>query len=123
MAATFDHLSCPLPLPPLDHLTPAELRALRDVLHREGRVARKEASKTLSKIPELNGLWLKTIALKTDAENYTETLDAFNRELVKHPDAFLKHAYANSLVIMDGAIHDETLKRAEVAPVMATRRR
>src|SRR5574343_875277 len=101
MAATFEHLSCPLPLPPLEHLTMAELTALRQELHRVGKVARKEASKTLQKIPVLNSLWLKTIAVKTDDENRLAVLEAFNRELVKHPDAFVKHAYANSLVIID----------------------
>jgi hypothetical protein len=123
MAATFEHLSCPLPLPPLDHLSVAELTALRQELHRIGRTARKEASKTIQKIPGLNKLWLKTIAVKTDDENRLAILEEFNRELVKHPEAFVKHAYANSLVIIDTAIHDEAMKRAATTPVMVTRRR
>ena len=123
MAETFEHLSCPLPIPPLDHLTQLELTALREMLHRINKEARKEASKTITKIPALYSLWLKTIAIKTAAEDSTATLEAFNRELVRHPDAFLKHAYANSLLILDTAIHEEALKRADTSTNLVTRRR
>jgi len=109
-------------MPPLDHLTMAELSALRNELHRAGRGARKDASKAIMKEPGLKNLWLKTISLKGTDEQQATTLEAFNRALVQYPVCFLKHAYANSLILIDGAIHEEALKRADVAPVMARRR-
>lgn len=104
-----------VPLPDLSHLTQAELVALRSLLTVKAKEARKESVKTLSKIPIVKDLWMKLIGLPSTASDETraEIMNPLNKECLRYPEAFLVHAWANSLRVLECHVWDEILKRSK----------
>lgn len=106
-----DHLSLPVRLPDLAHLSNEELRALRAKIGSMTRDARRKAQTAIQKYPSIREPWMRVLGQKRgpDSEEAYRTLE---RELLRHPDAFLAEAYVNSLFVLDEAIRDEILKRS-----------
>lgn len=110
-----EHLTMPVEVPDLTHLTSAELTSLRGFIGSQMRDARKKANQAISKVDSLRPLWVDTVASKPNAtaEETDEILRLFHREVLRHPTAFLSYAYANSLHVLDRAIWGELLRRSK----------
>lgn len=123
-----NHLTLPVPLPDLTHLTQAELASLKGAIASRTKEARKDSVKALGKIPVVRDLWLKIVALPstTSEEERAGITEPFHRECLRHPDAFLVYAYANALWTLDRHIWEEMLRRskeAEAANPESTKRK
>ena len=100
-----DHAKLPVTLPSLDHLTDGELGALRSRFSLAAREASRKANQAIQGADSLKKPWARSLCLdkKTSPEERAEVLADFERELLRVPEAFLAHAYANSLVLLDEA--------------------
>lgn len=104
-----DHGALPVSVPDLTHLTTTELTTLRSYISSQTREARKKANQLLAKTESLRKIWMDTISSKTATP---ETRLEFQRQLVKHPAAFVAYGYANSLFVIDEAIRAEMNRRS-----------
>lgn len=104
-----DHGSLPVAIPDLTHLTTAELLSLRSYISTQTRDARKKSNQLLNKTEGLRRVWMETISAKTATP---EARQEFQRQLVKHPAAFLAYSYANSLFVLDEGIRAEMNRRS-----------
>jgi hypothetical protein len=109
-----DHLSTPVTVPDLAHLTTVELSALRGFIASQMKEARKKSIVLLSKT-DIRGLWMDTVTSKPTAteEEKAEILRQFQSEVLRYPEAFLAYAYANSLHVLDRAIWGEMVRRSK----------
>jgi len=107
-----DHVTLPIRLPDLTHLTNDELHALRSKLSTGMRDGRKKATTIISRIPEVRSPWMKSMSLKTDDPTRAEIMANLEFELLRHPEAYIAYAHVNSLFLLDGAIRDEMLRRS-----------
>ena len=113
-------VTLPITVPDLSHLTLTELAAIRGYIATQTREARKASNKVLGgKQGALRALWMKTLGMRADvaAAEREEIIGAFEAELLRAPEAFVKYAVANSLFRIDGAIKDEMLRRSRLQPV------
>jgi hypothetical protein len=98
-------------------LTQAELSALRTYLVTKSKEARKEATKVLGKDTNVRDLWLKTLALKSEAtpEERAVVENPFYEEILRHPESFVVYAWANGLATLDKHVWKTILERSKVA--------
>lgn len=108
---TIEHVSLPVRLPDLAHLTDDELQALRRKIASMTRDARKKATSVIGRIPSVQKPWMKSLGLKTDDPARQEILSTLELELLRHPDAFLAYAYVNSLFVLDEGLKAEGVRR------------
>jgi hypothetical protein len=103
-----DHAQLPVTLPSLDHLTNAELGALRSKFALAAREARRKANQVIQRTELLKKPWQRTlnVSKNTPLVERQAALEAFEKELLRVPEAFLAHAYANSLVLLDTACRE-----------------
>jgi hypothetical protein len=108
-----DHVTLPFSLPPLDHLTTTEVGQLRGRVQVVSREARKKATQILTREPSLKKAWGRSISMgkNTTPEERAEIQRDLERELLRCPEAYLAHAWANSLVTLDIHCRDELLRR------------
>ncbi len=108
-----DHVTLPFALPALDHLTTTELGQLRGRVQVVSREARKKATQILTREPALKKVWGRSISMNTNTtpEERAEIQRDLERELLRYPEAYLAHAWANSLVTLDTHCRDELLRR------------
>lgn len=108
-----DHVTLPVTLPPLTHLTNEELGSLRNKLSTTLREARRKANQTIGRFEALRKPWSRSLSVhkNTPPDERTEIMRSFERELLRIPEAFLAHAYANALVTLDMACREEILRR------------
>lgn len=106
------HASLPIRVPSLANLTNQELGALRGKIHTVARKARKDASKIICKDTGLKNLWLQTLS----SSDNQESLARFETALMRNPDAFIAHSWANSLVSLGQALQTEMFSRAKIKP-------
>jgi hypothetical protein len=108
-----DYVTLPTGIPVLEYLTNEELSQLRTKLSIVSRDARRKASIVIQRYPSLKRLW--TLSLSVDNNTSQEDRDtihrSFEQELLKNPEAYLAHAWANSLVILNSACGNEMLRR------------
>lgn len=104
----------PIRLPPLDHLTNEELQALQAKLLAAAREARRKANSAIMKTESLKETWNRMLSLKKKSppEEREGVLSSFERELLKQPECFIAHAFANSLVMVEAACRKETFSRS-----------
>jgi hypothetical protein len=123
-----DSLSFPIRVPDLTHLKADELQALRHKLVLLIKDARRKSNAAMGRVPELKTPWMKMMAVKATAPNAEEVRIAFERELVRHPEAFVAYVHANSVALLDITIQREGLgryvpptskKKAAAAPSLA----
>lgn len=105
-----DHVSLPVGIPNLTHLTTQELTSLKGVLVLQAREARKKSNQLLNKSEDLRKVWVDTLSASVFAETRRQD---FQRLLVKHPQAFLAYAYANSLRVIEEAVRAEMNRRSQ----------
>jgi hypothetical protein len=109
------HITLPVPRLDLSHLTNQELSALRGRIQAEAREARKLATKVLSgKDATLRNLWMTSLSAKPEVS--ADAKAAFEKEVLRHPDAFVKYAFANAYHVLDQAVHAEMLERSKNEP-------
>jgi hypothetical protein len=108
-----DHVTLPVTLPSLDHLSNEELSALRSKFASSAREARRKATQVIQRFETLKKPWSRSVSVHkgTPPEERAEIMRAFEKELLRVPEAFLAHAYANSLVTLDGACREELIRR------------
>lgn len=106
-----DSLSFPLRVPDLKHLKADELQALRHKLALLIKDSRRKSNAAIGRVPELKKPWMRMMALKTNDPNAEAVTAEFERELVRHPDAFVAYVHANSVAMLDIAIQREGLGR------------
>lgn len=108
-----DHVSVPFPLPSLVHLTEEELGRLRTKVAAAAREARRKANLVLQRSPSLKKPWSRSLSVHkgTSAEDRAAIMLDFEHELLRVPEAFIAHAYANALVTFESLCRDESLKR------------
>ena len=108
-----DHVSLPLPLPSLRHLTEEELGKLRLRVSSTARDARRKANLIIQRNTSLKGSWGRSLSIHkgTSVEDRTAIMRDFERELLRVPEAFIAHAYANALVVFEGLCREESLRR------------
>lgn len=113
-----EHTALPIRVPSLVHLTDQELSDLRSKLTYQSREARRRATQAIGKSSSLQKLFNKTLNLTKDTkiEERENVMAMFEKELLRVPDAFIAHAYANSLILLDVACRDELLRRKGPAP-------
>lgn len=118
MRVSDDHVSLPVILPSLDHLTHEELGALRTRFAGAAREARRKANQTIQRFEALKKPWSRSLSIekKTPPEERAEILQTFEKELLRVPEAFLAHAYANSLVLLEAVCREEIVRRSGEAP-------
>jgi hypothetical protein len=109
-----DHAALPVTLPSLDFLTDTELGALRSKFSLAAREARRKANQVIQRTESLKKPFGRALSVHkgTSPEEREEAFRAFERELLRVPEAFLAHAYANSLVLLDTACREAMSKRA-----------
>ncbi len=109
-----DHVTLPVTLPSLDHLTNEELGALRSRLSLTAREARRKANQIIQRTESLKKPWGRSLSLQksTPADERTAIMQEFERELLRVPEAYIAHAYANSLVLLDTACREAMSQRA-----------
>ena len=109
-----DHATLPLVLPSLTHLTNEELGAFRDKVGAASRDARRKANQVLQKHGELKAAWSRSLSItgETPEADRANILGTFERELLRVPEAFIAHAFANSLVTLVAVCRNEALHRA-----------
>lgn len=108
-----DHATLPVALPSLDHLTNEELAALRTRVVSTMRDVRRKATLVIGRTPSLAKPWSRSLNVDKDTP-HEERVAAFTeleRELLKVPEAYLNHAYANTLVTLDLALREEVARR------------
>lgn len=110
-----EHLTVPVPLPPLDHLSLAELTSLRSFLNSRTKEYRRDANKALQKAGEVRNLWMTTLSLRATAseEERQAAFEPFHRELLRHPEAYLAYAQANSMHVMSEHVWAEMVRRSK----------
>jgi hypothetical protein len=111
-AVSHEHVSLPVRIPDLTYLTNEELQALRSKVGSMTRDARKKANLIIQKYPDLRDAWMKSLGVKIDDPDRDAVFQAMERRLLHYPDAFLAHAYVNSLFVLDAAFRDEMLRRS-----------
>lgn len=111
-----DHASLPVRLPDLSHLTNEQLGALRGKLAPMMRETRKKATSVITRIPSVQKAWLRTLSLKSDDPERASILAVLELELLRHPEAFLTYALANSLVALDEGLKAEMTQRQMLTP-------
>lgn len=111
-----EHVELPLRLPDLSYLTNDELAALRQRLNTVRREARARATATMAGLPTVQKAWIKSLSLKTDDHERGEIMRALEAELLRHPEAYLEYAHANSLIALDEAIKAEMIQRDLMSP-------
>ena len=121
--APIPHVICPMTPPELDGLTVAELQTLRNYIHGQSREARKKSVQTISKVPELYKAWLETLRQGMEQAERVRAMSLFHAELARHPDAFVRHMYANSLIKLSEMIREDMLARAGEPPAKKSRAR
>ena len=107
-----EHVSLPVRLPDLSHLTNDELQALRHRISLMTRDARKKATNIINRIPSVQKPWMRTLSLKPDDPTRQESFAKLELELLRHPEAFLAHAYVNSLFVLDEGLRAEMGRRS-----------
>lgn len=75
------------------------------------REARKKSTAVITRIPNVQKAWLRSLSLKSDDPERVAILAALELELLRHPEAFLAYAHANSLVVLDEGFKAEMAKR------------
>ncbi len=113
-----DHATLPVALPSLDHLTNEELGALRGKVMTVMREARRKSTQVIGRAPSLKKSWSKSLTITKDTapEARIAILTEFEQELLRVPEAYLAHAYANSLTRFDELLR-ETLARRSTGSV------
>jgi len=113
-----EHASLPVATPSLDHLTADELNALRGKFSSSAKDARRKANQAIQRNPSLKKPWTRSLNVNkgTSSEERTAILAEFERELLRIPEAFIAHAYANSLVLLEAACRDEMQRRSMPQP-------
>jgi hypothetical protein len=108
-----DHVSVPFPLPSLAHLTEEELGRLRTKVATAAREARRKANLVLQRSPSLKKPWSRSLSVHkgTSTEDRAAIMLDFERELLRVPEAFIAHAYANALVTFEGLCREEGIRR------------
>lgn len=108
-----DHVTMPLNLPALDHLSTEEVGQLRAKLSAASRDARKRATLLLGRQASLKKPWGRSLTMNknTSAEERAEIQRDLERALLRVPEAYLAHAWANSLVTLDTHCREELLRR------------
>lgn len=108
-----DHVSLPFPLPSLAHLTEEELGNLKTKFAASAREARRKANLVLQRSPSLKKSWGQSLNVHkgTSPEDRTAIMQEFEAELLRVPEAFIAHAYANALVTFESLCRDEILRR------------
>ena len=108
-----NHVTMPVSTPSLDHLTTEELGQLRAKFSAASREARRKAMQIISRYPSLKKPWGRSLGMdkNTTPAERVEIHTALERELLRLPDAYLAHAWANSLVVLDEAVRTELLRR------------
>jgi len=68
----------------------------------------------MQKSPELKKLWGLNLGINKDTsqEDKDAIYQAFQRELTRNPEAYIAHAWANSLTILASVCGEEMLRRA-----------
>lgn len=108
-----DHVTLPVRIIDLSHLSNDELQSLRNKASILSREARRKANATIHRVEALNRFWMKSMSLKSNAspQERAEVLVPFERELLRHPEAYFAFAYANSLLTLDEMFRTEMTKR------------
>lgn len=108
-----EHVVLPVHLPDLGQVKNEAVKALRDRLYAEKRKARKEAAKLIAKEPKLQDLWMASLGTGSE-ESRAAARIAFEVEIMRHPEAFLKHAWANTLTYLESALQEEMIERSKL---------
>jgi hypothetical protein len=105
-------------MPSLAHLSNEELGALRSKLSSAARDARRKATLTIQKSPSLSKPYTKSLSIDKKAAEHerAEIMAIFERELLRVPEAYVAHAFANSLVLLDGYCKEELTRRVGSKP-------
>lgn len=113
---SMNHVSLPIHVPDMSGISNQELQAVRAHIQFVGRDARKKANVLLGKNEFLRPLWMGTVSLGTRAteEDRLRVMGAFERELLRHPAAFVSYSLANSLAVLDSVLRDETVRRTKL---------
>lgn len=111
--AQVEHVVLPVHLPDLSSIQNADIKALRSRIQTEGRKARAEASKAIYKEDILRKPWMTSLGNGSD-EDKAEARRVFEQEILRYPDAFLRHAWANALSSLDNALLGEMIRRSHL---------
>jgi hypothetical protein len=103
----------PFELPDLGALSNEELAAFRAKVMATSRDARRKAITAIHRVPSLRQPWNRSLGFtkSTTPEERAEVHRLLETQLLRAPEAFLAHAWANSLVALDLACRDELLRR------------
>lgn len=114
-----NHVALNVHVPDMTGITNAELQAIRSHIQSVNRETRKKSNVLMGKEEGLRPFWLKTLGMGTRSspEEKKAAHEAFERELLRHPAAFLSYAMANSLVSIDSIIRDEIMRRTKIDPI------
>ncbi len=107
----YDHIALPAHLPDLTHLSNEELQALRQRVVVSARDARKKAQTLIQKYPSLRSEWMKAISTKVGDPDRDAILQRMEKELLRYPEAFIAHAYVNSLLVLDAGLQEVLTQR------------
>ena len=112
-----EHATLPVATPSLDHLTDEELNALRGKLSNAAKEARRKANQVIQRSPSLKKPWTKSLSVSkaTPSDERAAIFADFERELLRVPEAYIAHAFANSLVTLDTLCRDALQQRSAAA--------
>jgi hypothetical protein len=113
-----EHATLPVATPSLDHLTDEELNALRGKLSNAAKEARRKANQVIQRSPSLKKPWTKSLSVSkaTPSDERAAIFADFERELLRVPEAYIAHAFANSLVTLDAACREALQQRSQALP-------
>lgn len=114
-----EHASLPVAIPSLEHLTNDELNALKGKFSATAKEARRRANQTLGRFPQLKKPWQRSLSVgkSTPDGDRAAVFAEFERELLRVPEAYVAHAYANSLILLEMSCRDEMLRRSMLPPM------
>ena len=109
-----EHASLPVVTPSLEHLTNEELGAFRSKLMSTAKEARRKANQTIGRHAELKKPWQKTLSVgkSIPPEERAAVFREFEQALLRIPEAYIAHAFANSLILLEEACKNEMLRRS-----------
>jgi hypothetical protein len=117
-----EHVVLPVHLPDLSQVKNEDVKALRDRIYAEKRKARKEATKLIAKEPKLRDLWMVSLGTGPE-ETKNAARVAFEIEIMRYPEVFLKHAWANALTSLENALQGEMIERSKLGQSSGRRRK
>lgn len=108
-----DHASLDIHVPSLAHLTEEELGQLRTKVSSSAREARRKSNLIIQRHASLKKPFMRSLSVHKDTppDERAATMADFEHELLRVPEAFIAHAYANALVTLESLVRDEILKR------------